>query len=125
MLIHSIRCNFLLSIDSESDAMELQSSDFQRNPAYIHFSPTESSPADLLSGNYKNPAYNIDAQPVIPSESDTDRTPQGAQNVNCSQNPVYIHLGVHIEETIQAATAATSPCDYSQNPAYGIHSNPN
>jgi hypothetical protein len=81
----------------------------------------------------ENPAYNINAQPSAPQEpiyevipSDTDRTPQGAQNVNSNQNPAYIHqLDVHVEESIQAAAAATSPCDYSQNPAYGIHSAPN
>ena len=62
---------------------------------------------------------------VIPS--DTDRTPQGAHNVNCSQNPAYIHLGIRVEKSFQAAADATpyAPCDYSQNPAYGIHSNPN
>ena len=115
--------------------MKLQPSDCQRNPAYSHFSHTDSSPAALLSGNYsENPAYNIDAQPsapqepsyeVIPSdESETDRTPQKAHNVNCSQNPTYIHLDIHVEESFQAAADATSPSDYSQNPAYGIHSNP-
>ena len=90
--------------------------------------PTESSPAALLSDSCsENPAYNIDAQPSAPQElptyevipSDTDRTPQ---NVICSQNPAYIHLGVQEEESFQAA--ATSPGDYSQNPAYSIHSNP-
>jgi hypothetical protein len=30
-----------------------------------------------------------------------------------------------VEETLQVATAATSPCDYSQNPAYGVHPDPN
>jgi hypothetical protein len=111
--------------------MELQPSDCQRNPAYIPFGPSESSPAALMSGtNYsENPAYNISAQTsapqeptyeVIPSDTgiDTDRTPQEAHNVNCSQNPAYIHLGVHVEE------AATSPGNYSQNPAYSIHSDP-
>ena len=85
---------------TESNAMTLQPSDCQRNPAYIQHS-TENSPAALLSGQYsKNPAYNLidhDAQPsshqepayeVIPS--DTDRTPhnvQGTQNVSGNQNP--------------------------------------
>ena len=110
--------------------MKSQPSDCQRNPAYGHLGHTDSSPAALLSGNYtENPAYNIDAQPsapqeptyeVIPSDPDMDRAPQGAYNTNCSQNPAYI----------QVTTDATliSPCtcvDYSQNPAYGIHSNPN
>ena len=110
-----------------TDAMRLQPSDCQRNPAYSHFSHTDSSPAALLSGSCsENPAYNIDAQPSAPQEptyeviqSDTDRTPQ---NVICSQNPAYIHLGVRVEESFRAD--ATSPGDYSQNPAYGIHSNP-
>jgi protein-arginine kinase activator protein McsA len=120
--------------DSETDAMKLQPSDCQRNPACIHFGPTdhENSPAALLSDNCnENPAYNIIAQPSAPQEptyevipSDTDRIPRGGQDVNCSQNPAYIHLGVHVEESFQAATAPMSPCDYSQNPAYGIHSNP-
>ena len=121
--------NFRLSTDSKTDAMKLQPSDCQRNPAHGHFGPTEISPADLLSGNYsENPVYNIDAQPSAPQEptyevipSDTDRTPQ---NVTCSQNPAYIHLGVQVEESFQAAADAMSPSDYSQNPAYGIHSNP-
>ena len=128
-----IQCYHNLLLSTESDAMKSQPSDCQRNPAYGHFCPTDSSPAALLSGNYsENPAYNIDAQPsapqeptyeVITSETETDRTPQEAHNVNCSQNPAYIHLGV--EESLQAAAGATPPCDYSQNPAYGIHSNPN
>jgi hypothetical protein len=124
------------SVDStESDATELQPSNCQRNPAYIHFDPSDNSPAASLSDSCsENPGYNINAQPSVPQEptyevipSDTHRTTQGAQTVNCSQNPVYIHLpvGVHVEETLQSAAAATSPCDYSQNPAYGIHSNPN
>jgi hypothetical protein len=108
-------------LSTESDAMELQPSDYQRNPAYIHFDSTDSSPAALLSDNCnENPAYNINAQSSAPQEptyevipSDTDRTPQGGRNIN-------IHLGVHMEESFRAA--ATSPCDYSQNPAYGIHS---
>ena len=131
MIIHSMyHCdnNFLLSTDSEAGAMKSQPGHFQRNPAYGHFSPTDSSPAALLSGSCsENPAYNIDAQPSAPQEptyeviqSDTDRTPQ---NVICSQNPAYIHLGVQEEESFQAAPD-TSPGDYSQNPAYGIHSNP-
>ena len=110
--------------------MTLQHSDCQRNPAYIHFNPhfTENSPAALLSGQYsKNPAYNLvdhDAQPsshqeptyeVIPSG--TNRTPHNV--VNCNQNPAYVHLDVHTQENIQ--TDKASQCDYSQNPAYGIH----
>ena len=121
--------NFLLSTDSEADAMKSQPSDCQRNPAYGHFGPTDSSPAALVSGNYsENPAYNITAHLSAPQEPtyeviplDTDRTPQ---NVIYSQNPAYIHLGVQVEESFQAAADATSPSDYSQNPAYGIHSNP-
>ena len=125
MHTNSIQChhNFLLS--TESDAMKSQPSDCQRNPAYGHFGHTDRSLAALLSDNYsENPAYNIDAQPsasqeptyeVIPSE--TDRIPQGAQNVNCSQNSAYIHLGVHVEGSFQAAADAMSPGDYSQNPA--------
>ena len=108
--------------------MKSQPSDCQRNPAYGHFSHTDSSPAAVLSGNYtENPACNIDAQPSAPQEpiyevipSDMDRAPQGAHNVNCSQNSVYIQVTTEI--------TLTSPCtcvDYSQNPAYGIHSNPN
>ena len=123
--------------DSKTDAMKSEmksqplASDYQRNPAYGHFSHTESSSADLLSGNYsENPAYNIDAQPSAPQEptyeviqSDTDKIPQ---SVICSQNPAYIHLGIQVEESFQAAADATSPdaSDYSQNPAYSIHSNP-
>ena len=130
MIIHSMHHNnFLLSTDSEAGTMKSQPGHFQRNPAYGHFGPTDSSPAALLSGNYsENPVYNIDAQPSAPQEptyevipSDTDRTPQ---NVNCSQNPAYIHLGVQVEESFQAAADATSPSDYSQNPVYGIRSNP-
>ena len=114
--------------------MKLQPSDCQRNPAYGRFGPTDSSPAALLSSTTscsENPAYNIDAQPsahqeptyeVIPSESETDRTPQEAHNVNCSQNPAYVHLGIRVEESFRAAADAMSPGDYSQNPAYGIHS---
>ena len=110
--------------------MKSQPSDCQRNPAYSHLGPTDSSPAALLSGSCsENPAYNIDAKPSAPQEptyevvpSDTDRIPQ---NVNCSQNPAYIHLGVQTEESFRAAADATSPSDYSQNPAYGIHSNLN
>ena len=114
--------------------MTLQPSDGQRNPAYSHFGPIQSSQAAFVSGNYhENPAYNIDTQPsshqeptyeVIPSDMDgTPRTVQGTQNVNCNQNPVYVHLGVHVQESFQADP--TSPRDYSQNPAYGIHPNPN
>ena len=120
--------NHLISTDSESDAMKLQPSDYQRNPAYGHFSPTDSSPAALVSGNYsKNPAYNIDTHPSAPQEpiyevipSEMGRTPQGTHNIDCSQNPVYIQ--------VTTDATLTSPCtcvDYSQNPAYGIHSNPN
>ena len=111
--------------------MKLQPSDCQRNPGYGHFGHTESSLAELLSDSCsENPAYNINicAQPSAPQEptyevipSDTDRTPQ---NVIYSQNPAYIHLSVHVEESFQAAADAMSPGDYSQNPAYGIHSNP-
>jgi hypothetical protein len=83
--------------------MKLQPSDYQRNPACIHFGPTGSSSGNLLSDGYgKNPAYNINAQPSAPQEptyeviqSDTDRTPRGVHNVICNQNPAYIHLGVH------------------------------
>ena len=127
MHTNSIQChhNFLLSI--ESDTMKSQPSDCQGNPAYSHFGPTDSSSADLLLDSYsENPAYNIDAQPSAPQEPtyeviplDTDKIPQ---NVNCSQNPAYIHLGVHVEESFQAAADAMSPGDYSQNPAYGINS---
>ena len=120
--------NFLLS--TESDTMKLQPSDCQRNPAYGRFGPTDSSPAALSYS--ENPAYNIDAHPSAPQESiyevipsEIGRIPQEAQSVTCSQNPAYIHLGVHVEESFRAAADATSPGDYSQNPAYGIHSNPN
>ena len=36
-------------------------------------------------------------------------SPPPPQNVNCSQNPAYIHLGVHVEEfqSFQAAADAT------------------
>ena len=67
--------------------------------------------------------HQVPTYEVIPS--DTDRIPhtvQGIQNVNCNQNPAYIPLGVHVQESFQ--TDETSR-DYSQNPAYGIHSNPN
>ena len=117
-----------ISTDSESDTMNSQPSDCQRNPAYDHFGHTGSSPAALLSDSCsENPAYSIDAQPSAAQEttyevipSDTDRTPQNV--ANCSQNPAYIHLGVQEEESFRAAADATSPGDYSQNPAYGIHS---
>ena len=114
-----------------TDAMKLQPSDCQRNPAYSHLGPTDSSPAALVSGSCsENPAYNINAQPSAPQgptyeviPSDTDKI---SQNVNCSQNPAYVHLGVQKKESFQALAAdATSPGDYSQNPAYGIHSNLN
>ena len=106
--------------------MKSQPSDCQINPAYGHFGPTDSSPAALLSGSCsENPAYNINAQPSVPQELtyeviplDTDKIPR---NVICSQNPAYIHLGVRVEESFQAAADATSPGDYSQNPAYGIN----
>ena len=67
---NSIQChhNFLLSTEY-SDAMKSQPSDYQRNPAYGNFGPTDSSPADLLSDYYsENPAYNIDTQPSAPQE---------------------------------------------------------
>ena len=51
------------------------------------------------------------------------RTVQGTQKINYNQNPAYICLGVHVGESVQADT--TSPSDYSRNPAYSIHSNPN
>ena len=96
--------------------------------------PLDGSQADLVSGNYsENPAYNINAQTsshkeptyeVIPSNI-IDRTPctvQGIQNVNCNQNPAYVHVSVHVEESFQADPS--SPDDYNRNPAYGVHSNP-
>ena len=95
----------------------------------------DGSQADLVSGNYsEKPAYNINAKmsshqeptyEVIPSNNNIDRTPRtviGTQNVNCNQNPAYVHVGVHVEESFQADPS--SPSDYSQNPAYGVHSNP-
>ena len=123
----------MLSTDA---AVILQPCECQRNPAYdiIQLGPVDASQADLVSGSYsENPAYNIDVQQsshqeptyeVIPSDTDgIPRTAQGTQNINYNQNPPYIRLGVHAEESFQADT--TSPSDYSQNPAYGIHSNPN
>ena len=124
-----INCSQNPEMKSEMKSRPL-ASDCQRNPAYGHFGHTESSPADLLSDSCsENPAYNINAQPSASQEptyeviqSDTDKIPQ---SVICSQNPAYIHLGVQMEESFQASAAdATSPGDYSQNPAYGIHSNP-
>ena len=117
-----------LYTDSESDAMKTQPSDCQRNPAYGHFSHTDSSPEALLSGNYsENPAYNIDAHPSAPQEPtyeviplDMDRAAQGAYNVNCSQNPAYIQV-----TTDATLISPRTGVDYSQNPAYDIHSNPN
>ena len=120
-------------ISTESDTIP---SDCQSNPAYIHFRPTENSTAGSLSGNHsENPAYNINTQQnpheepmyeVIPSDTDrwTPHTVQGAQNVHCDQNPTYIHvLGIHTEERLP--TDQLPQCDYSQNPAYGIHSSSN
>ena len=102
---------------------EMTSHDYQRNPAYGGFDPADSTPATLSYS--ENPAYNIDAQPSAPQEPTYEvipsEIPQEAQSVACSQNPAYIHLGVRVEESFQAAAAG----DYSQNPAYGIHSNPN
>ena len=69
--------------------------------------------------SYQQPTYE-----VIPSNADgTPRTVQGIQNINYNQNSAYVHVGVHVEESVQAGP--TAPSDYSQNPAYGIHSNPN
>ena len=89
-----------------------------------------------MCGSYsENPAYNIDTQQtsrahqeptyeIIPSNIDRiPRTVQGTQSISCNQNPAYVHLGVHAEERFH--TDPTSPSDYSKNPAYGIHSNPN
>ena len=116
--------------------MTLQLSECQRNPAYIQLGPVEGSQVALVCGSYsENPAYNIDTQQtsyqvptyeIIPS--DIDRTPhtvQGTESISCNQNPAYAHLGVHAEERLHTDLTSTSPSDYSQNPAYGIHSNPN
>ena len=131
----------LLSTDSQTDAIKSKPiRDCQRNPAYGHFGPTDSSPADLLSGNYsENPAYNIDAQPsarqeptyeVIPS--DMDRTPQNVVNCSqnpemksrplasdCQRNPAYGHFG-HTESS--PADLLSDSC--SENPAYNINAQP-
>ena len=87
---------------------------------------------DLVCGSYsKNPASNIDAQQKEPTyeviPSDTDRTPHTTQNLACQQNPAYVHLSVHsdIQENIQTDKPSPWLCDYAQNPAYGVHSNPN
>ena len=108
----------------------LQPSKCQKNPAYI-----TSSQAALVSGSYsENPAHNIGAQPsshqeptyeVIPLERDKSphTIPGTLHSIRYSQNPAYAHLGVHVKESSQ--TDPTSPCDYSQNPAYGVHSSPN
>ena len=100
----------------------------------IQLGPMDGSQADLVPGSYsENPAYNIDMQQsshqeptyeVIPSDTDgIPRTAQQTQKINYNQNPTYIHLDVHVEESFQADP--TSRSDYIQNPAYGIHSNPN
>ena len=115
--------------------MTLQPNIWQRNPAYIQLGPLDDLQADLVSGSYsENPAYNINAKmsshqeptyEIIP-QNNIDRIPhtvQGTQNVNCNQNSAYIYVGVQVEESFQADP--TAPSDYSQNPAYGIHSNPN
>ena len=109
--------------------MTLQPSMCQRNPAYIQLGPVKSSQTALVSGSYsQNPAYNIDIQQsshqeptceIIPSHTDgAPHIAQGIQNSTYNQNPAYIHLGIHAEESVQADP--TSPSDYSQNPAYGI-----
>ena len=57
---------------------------------------------------------------VIPSHTDgTPHIAQGMQNTTYNQNPVYTDA----EESLQADPISRS--DYSQNPAYGLISNPN
>ena len=124
----------LVRLFATDAAMTLQPSECQRNPAYVQLGPVDGSQADLVPGSYSdNPAYNIDAQQnshqeptyeIIPSDAnEIPRTVQGTQKINYNQNPAYICLGVHVGESVQADT--TSPSDYSRNPAYSIHSNPN
>ena len=120
--------------NTESDANV--PSNCQRNPGYIQLGPAvDGSQVDLVSGSYsENPVY-INAQTsshleptyeVIPSNTDgTPCTVQGIQefNIDCNQNSAYLHVGVHVEQGFQADP--TAPSDYSQNPAYGVHSTPN
>ena len=127
-ILIGLESNFLLSIDA---AVTLQPSMCQRNPAYIQLGPVKSSQTALVSGSYsENPAYNIDVQQsshqeptyeVIPSHTDgTPHITQGIQNIIYNQNPAYIHLSIHAEESASVQADPMSPADYSQNPAYGL-----
>lgn len=89
----------------------------QSNPRYIQLGPIVASQAASVSGSHsENPAYNNDAQPsphqvptykVIPSDIDgTPHTVQGTQNVHCNQNPAYVHVDVHVEESFQTDETA-------------------
>ena len=84
----------------------------QSSSRYVQLGPMMTSQAASVSGNHtENPVYNNDAQPsphqvptyeVIPSDIDgTPHTVQRTQNVNCNQNPAYVHLDVHVEESFQ------------------------
>ena len=112
-------------------ATTIQPSECQNNPAYIHLGPMESSQAGVLvsGGCNQNPAYNTEAPIYEVIHLDADGSPHtipGTHSINCSQNPAYtcIPLGVGVKE-IGFQAYPTSSSDYSQNPAYGIHSNPN
>ena len=83
----------------------------------------------LVSGGCnQNPAYNIEAPAYEVIHLDADESPHtvsGTRSINCSQNPAYtcIPVGVGVKE-IGFQAYPTPHSDYSQNPAYGIHSNP-
>ena len=111
---------------------------FQNNPAYIQLGPTESlqAAASVSESCSQNPAYLIHHvadpehnDPVASTNESEEPTYDIIQDTgtpsNYSQNPAYIHLsvGINIKEA-GFETDPTSTCDCSQNPAYGIHSNP-
>ena len=112
-----------------TDAATTVQPNMQRNPAYIQLGPIGAPQMSDIYSEISAAAYN-DAEPsphqeptyeIIPP--DTKNTPQRTQNVNCKQNPAYIHLCVHRSMEENSQTDETSQCD--QNPAYGIHSTPN
>ena len=71
------------------------------------------------------PTYEV----ILSDTAGTSRAVRGAQilNISCDENPAYNHLGAHVGESFQADPASSiMASDYShQNPAYGIHPNPN
>ena len=109
-----------------TDAATTIQPNMQRNPAYIQLGPIGTPQMSDIYSEISAAAYN-DAEPsqhqeptyeIIPPS--TKSTLQGTQNVNCKQNPAYIHLRVHRSTEENFQTDETSQCD--QNPAYGIHS---